>query len=103
MVPEHSYRGPSMPQQPGLANKRFHDDDLALPVPQDLFFSFAITTLIVLCDRPAALMNCLVTFLTTQVVASISKLNRRKCCLKADVIVDNVMCTLKARCYQQDP
>jgi len=37
------------------------------------------------------------------VVASITKVNHNKCCIKANVFVDNVMCTLKARGYQQEP
>jgi len=98
-----SYGDIPAPLQASAQNKRFSDGDTPLQTPTDPFFTFEITTLFVLCDRPASLMNCLLEFLTTEVVASISKVNPIKFCIKADVFIDHVMCTLKARGYQQEP
>jgi hypothetical protein len=97
--------GVPIPQQASSwdGQQQFVDGFLAPLAPADPFFTFATTTLVVHCDRPSALMNSLLTFLATQVVSSISKVSERKLSLKADVFIHNVMCSLKARSYQQEP
>jgi len=83
--------------------ERFQEGDLALPRPTDAFFNFEVTTLYLATQRADLVMNTLHDFLSSMVVASITKVNQNKCCIKANVFVDNVMCTLKARGYQQEP
>jgi hypothetical protein len=92
---------------------RFTADDILPPAPMDPFFSFAVTTLIVSLrefDSPYELMNLFVDFLMGQknqkgappVASEILKINRKKFCVKANVFLNNMMCTLKARAYQQE-
>jgi len=91
------------PHEAGVQNEeRFQFIGFAPPAPSDPFFTYAQTTLFVFCDRPHSLMNCLLDFFSTQVVASITKMNHTKLTIKADVFIDNAMCTLKARGYQQE-
>jgi len=85
------------------SNPRFSNNDLALRVPVDAFFTFEVTTLVVVGASPSGLMNSFLDFLTSEVVASILKVRQPKCSIKVDVFIDNVMCTLKARCYQLEP
>jgi hypothetical protein len=80
----------------------FHDNDPALPAPDDEFFQYEITTLVILCDRAGLLMNALVACLETEVQGTITKLKRAKCCIKADVFIKNVMCSIKVKGYQQE-
>jgi hypothetical protein len=82
---------------------QFTEIDQLPPAPTDPLFSFTLTTLIVLCESPHKLMNHFLEFLTLQVAAEILKTSRKKFCVKADVFLDNMMCTLKVRAYQQEP
>jgi len=94
----------TFPQATMQNGERFQQGDLAWPQPTDAFFNFEVTTLYLATHRADLVMNTLYDFLTTMVVASITKVNHTKCCIKANVFVDNVMCTLKARAYQlQEP
>lgn len=82
-------------------NQQFLDSDVAPPAPMDPFFCFAETTLFVFCDMHGSLMNFLLEFFATQVLASVAKVSQKKMCIKVDVFVANAMCTLKARAYYQ--
>jgi hypothetical protein len=83
--------------------ERFVETDHLPVAPKDPFFSFALTTLIVLCESPHSLMNHFLEFLRLHVVAQVLKINRTKFCIKADVFLNSMMCTLKVRAYQQEP
>jgi hypothetical protein len=82
------------------ATERFQEGHVAWPKPTDVFYPLEATTLNLLCYRVDLLMNTLLDFMNITVVSSSVKVNTKKCTIKANVFVDNVMCTLKARCYQ---
>lgn len=80
----------------------FSAGDCFLSPPDDEFFSFAQTTLYLLCDEPYILGNCVLDFLMNEVTASVTKVNRAKFCIKADVFINNVMTTTKIRFWQHE-
>jgi len=82
---------------------QFVGTDILPVVPADEFWTCGATTLYIQCDRPASLMNTFLQFLQAQVVHNKLKVTIRKYAIKADVYIDNVRCTLKARAYQQEP
>jgi len=82
---------------------QFVGTDILPVVPADEFWTCGATTLYIQCDRPASLMNTFLQFLHTQVVRHKLKVTTKKYAIKADVYLDNVRCTLKARAYQQEP
>lgn len=82
--------------------QEFSEGDAAPSLPADPFFKLEATTVFVAGNSSAAAIgNAVLEFLGTQVVASVTKVNRKKCCVKADVFVDGSMCTMKARVYSQ--
>jgi hypothetical protein len=91
-------------QKSNQAAEQFQEsDNLSLPpTPKDPFFTFALSTLRVSCERPHALMNAMLMFLREKVASDISKITRKKFAIKADVFVNNMMCTLKARAYREE-
>jgi hypothetical protein len=64
-------------------------------------FTFGPHALFVEACSPQQVFNCLVTFLTSNVAASGVKVSRTKYSVKAEVIVESVSCTIKARIYSQ--
>lgn len=78
--------------------KRFEKTNKPPPLPTDTFFSLELTTLHA-AGEPDVIGNHLLDFLCKEVVSSITKVNQKKFSIKADVFVDNVMCTLKIRLY----
>mmetsp|Transcript_7091 Transcript_7091/g.22148 ORF Transcript_7091/g.22148 Transcript_7091/m.22148 type:complete len:437 (-) Transcript_7091:14-1324(-) len=82
--------------------ERFLETDTPPSAPSDPFFNFEITTVYVSSTRPYDIGNALLDFLGMKVVSSITKISRKKFTIKADVFVENVMCTLKIRVYHQE-
>ena len=78
--------------------------DSPLDVPLCPFFKFEWSTLWVKSERVDLIMNSLKKLLLTTPPTAIgytdiTKINPRKCCLKARVFVDNLDCVFKAKCY----
>lgn len=83
-------------------SQQFSEEDPTPVMPADPLFKLEATTFFAAgCSSAAAIGNALLEFLGTKVVASVTKVNRRKCCVKADVFVDGSMCTMKVRVYSQ--
>lgn len=83
------------------AATRFSSDGCPPPMPDDPFFTLATTTLELLCEMPDAIGNALLDFLSTEVISSVSKVNTEKFRIKAEVLIDNVMATLKIKIYEK--
>mmetsp|Transcript_38956 Transcript_38956/g.69148 ORF Transcript_38956/g.69148 Transcript_38956/m.69148 type:complete len:437 (+) Transcript_38956:75-1385(+) len=82
-----------------MTNKKtFEKSNKPPPLPTDTFFTLELTTLHAL-GEPDVIGNHLLDFLCKEVVSSITKVNQKKFSIKADVFVNNVMCTLKIRLY----
>jgi len=95
--------GATAPSALAKSGVQFSDTDILPRVPSDEFFSFRATTLDIHCDRPPLLMNSFLEFLDTQVLNTELKVTTKKYAIKAEVFLDNMKCTLKARAYQQGP
>uniref|UniRef100_A0A7S1W608 Uncharacterized protein n=1 Tax=Alexandrium catenella TaxID=2925 RepID=A0A7S1W608_ALECA len=80
---------------------RFTDASLA-PRVAGPFYGLAPCTFSASGCSPAGLGNRLVDFLETQVTSSITKLNREKFTIKADVFIHGAACTLKIRLYSRE-
>lgn len=83
------------------APARFEEDDPTPAMPADPYYKLEATTLFAVGGSSAAIGNAVLEFLGTKVVASVTKVNRKKCCVKADLFVDGSMCTMKTRVYAQ--
>lgn len=68
-------------------------------IQNEWFFDEA-TMLRIQTNSPHNLGNTVLEFLETQVVASVSKVNRHKYTVKADAFLDNIMCCLKVRIWK---
>jgi len=66
------------------------------------FFAFEPTTLFVEFCSPQQIGNSLVTFLSSEVVASITKVRLQKYSIKAEVFVEGKSCAIKLRVYSQE-
>lgn len=78
---------------------RFAKADIPPDAPTDSYFSLETTTLHVTSNTPSEIGNHLLDFLSAQVTSSISKVSIKKFAVKADVFIDDVMCTMKVRVY----
>lgn len=84
------------------AAHRFSEEDPIPAMPADPLFKLEATTLFAAGGSSAAAIgNAVLDFFGTKVVASVTKVNQKKCCVKADVFVDGSMCTMKTRVYSQ--
>jgi hypothetical protein len=82
---------------------QFAENDMLPQAPTDPFFTFAVTTLVISCERPHILMNDFLEFLRVKVAAEILKIRPQKYWIKTNAFLENSMCTFKARAYQQEP
>lgn len=82
--------------------ERFQKDDVPPPQPKSQHFRLAPTTVYVQAEAPGALGNAVLDFLEWQVISSIKKVNRKKFTIKADVFLENVMCTAKIRIWKTE-
>jgi len=83
---------------------RFTATDSPPPAPADEFYEFTATTLHVRSAAPLDIGNHLLDFLETQVTSTITKVNRLKFTIKANVFDDdNAMCTAKIRSFREAP
>lgn len=80
---------------------RFQEADQAFLVPEDAFFQLERTTIVVNGASAAQIGNCLLDFLGVEVDGKITKVNRTKCTIKAEVRVDGLTCMTKLRIYRQ--
>lgn len=80
-------------------DERFTEAHCPPDTPNDPFFKLEVTTLTLSSRTPWEIGNDLLDFLKTRVVSSITKVNRHKFTVKADVFVEASMCALKARIY----
>lgn len=83
------------------AAHQFSEEDPTPAMPADPLFKLEATTLFAVGGSSAAIGNAVLEFFGTKVVASVTKVTRKKCCVKADVFVDGSMCTMKTRVYSQ--
>mmetsp|Transcript_126882 Transcript_126882/g.371014 ORF Transcript_126882/g.371014 Transcript_126882/m.371014 type:complete len:428 (+) Transcript_126882:123-1406(+) len=83
-------------------NERFTEADTPPDAPSDPFFKFEATTLRISSRTPYDIGNNILDFLDTRVVSSITKVNRRKFTVKADVFIEPSSCALKARAYREE-
>jgi hypothetical protein len=82
--------------------ERFQETHKPPPLPHDPFFLAKNTTLrLYLASKfqPSKIGNDLLDFLQKEVVAAVLKVNQLKFAVKANVFVDNRMCTIKAKVY----
>lgn len=70
--------------------------------PVSQHFSFAPTTLFVEGCKPHQIGNNVLDFLTSAVVASVTKVKAQKYSIKAEVFVEAVPCTIKVRVYNHE-
>jgi len=96
---EETSRGAPTGEHPPIS--RFQECDEALEVPQDTFFQLE-PTLIKLDGRCASQIgNRMIDLLGAKGVGSISKVNRVKFTMKAEVCLDGLSCLIKVRIYRQ--
>jgi len=79
--------------------EKFQDADVPPDVPADPYFKFEVTTLFALSKSPSDLGNCVLDFLSSQVVSDVKKVRRTKFAINAEVFMHCVMCALKVRMY----
>uniref|UniRef100_A0A7S4UWC9 Uncharacterized protein n=1 Tax=Alexandrium monilatum TaxID=311494 RepID=A0A7S4UWC9_9DINO len=83
-------------------NERFTEANIPPDTPSDRFFKLEATTLHLSSRAPWDIGNDLLDFLNTRVVSSITKVNRQKFTVKADVFIEASSCALKARAYREE-
>lgn len=86
----------------GSGPPKFEEGDCPPSMPTDSYFKLEVTTVHVESVLAFQIGNELLEFLASKVISSVTKVNRKKFSIKADVFVESVMCTLKIRTYQQD-
>jgi hypothetical protein len=86
-----------------LPISRFEEGDEAWQVPEDEFFQLEVTTIVVNSTSAALVGNRMLDFLGTQATCLITKVNRMKFTVKAEVCLDGLNCTTKVRIYKQAP
>jgi hypothetical protein len=86
--------------QSAVTDDSFQQDTQPPEHSQNEWFFDDATMLQIKTSSPQNLGNTVLEFLETQVVASISKVNRQKYTIKADAFVDNIMCCLKIRIWK---
>lgn len=80
---------------------KFAETDQAPDQPRHSFFKFEDTTLFIP-GAPGYIGNCILDFLNTCVVSSVNKVRREKFSIKAEVFIENIMCTIKIRLYNRN-
>lgn len=100
------------PGYPGITNYRvfpetsrtpfepFQPDDVPPQQPGSKHFKFEPTTMYMKTDVPYTLGLGVLDFLDSQVIASVSKVNRKKFTIKADAFLENVACSTKIRVWE---
>jgi len=79
----------------------FQEGDEALEAPEDEFFQLAHTTIIIRDASAVQIGNQLVDFLRSEADGVITKVNRRKFTIKAEICLDGLNCETKVRVYKQ--
>jgi hypothetical protein len=80
----------------------FQEHHIPPKPPSSSHFAFAHTTLFLEGCEPKQIGETVVDFLTSQVVASVTKVTPQKYSIKAEVFVEAVSCTIKVRVYEHD-
>mmetsp|Transcript_71309 Transcript_71309/g.159655 ORF Transcript_71309/g.159655 Transcript_71309/m.159655 type:complete len:426 (-) Transcript_71309:8-1285(-) len=94
--------GPSKASHVSPGDETFTEADTPPDAPTDPFFKLEVTTVRITSRTPWEIGNDMLDFFKTRVVASITKVNRQKFTVKADVFVEASVCALKARAYQEE-
>lgn len=80
----------------------FQEHHIPPSTPSSKYFFFASTTLIVEGCSPQLIGKSVVDFLTTEVIASVTKVRPLKYSIKAEVFVEGVSCNMKVKVYSHD-
>lgn len=95
------FLGPKPTAGSTFSTPYFFDGDSPFAPPDDEFWEFSPTTIHFSCPAVHTLGNCLLNFLADEVTASVTKVTRAKFAIKADVFIDNVMCSIKVRVWKE--
>jgi hypothetical protein len=79
----------------------FLERDQAPVVPEDPCFALELTTITSLKMSAAQAANSVLHFLNEAVTSRITKVSWRKFTIKAEIVIDNMNCEVKARVYTQ--
>lgn len=80
-------------------SEHFQEQHVPSTPPSSKHFAFAPTTLYLEGCVPQQIVKHVVDFLTSQVVASVTKVRPQKYSIKAEVFIEAVSCTIKVRVY----
>merc|ERR1711957_1096641 len=78
---------------------RFCSQDRASLAPEDELFEFASTTIFSSSGEAPDLANSFIDLLLSRFTSTILKVSRKKLSIKANIRVDGLECTIKARLY----
>lgn len=81
-------------------HEKFQQEDVPPMQPQSQHFHFEPTTVYIKTTTPHMLGNSVLDFLESQVVASVTKVSRKKFTVKADAFLENIMCSTKIRIWE---
>lgn len=81
-------------------HERFEQGGAPPAQPKSQHFQLKSTAVHIKSSMPHDVANCMLDFLTSQVVASISKVNFKKFTIKADAFLENIMCSMKIRIWE---
>jgi len=95
------YSSTVLSEKVDIRTERFAEADFPPNAPTDSFFKFEVTTLYVSSTAPFEIGNHLMDFFGQEVVSSFTKVRRQKYSIKVDVFIESMMCTVKARVYNQ--
>jgi hypothetical protein len=87
-------------QSSSTAVLRFLEEDEAMPVPEDEFFQLEQTRIVVSGMSAADVGNRMINFLGSEASGLISKVNRKKFTIKAEVCLHGLTCETKVRVYR---
>merc|ERR1719387_1805073 len=80
--------------------EKFQPGDVPPPQPRSKHFCFEPTTMYMKTDVPHTLGLGVLDFLDSQVVASVSKVNRKKFTIKVNAFLEDLMCSTKIRIWE---
>jgi len=87
---------------PSSISTNFQEHHVPPRPPSSAHFFFAPTTFFVEGCSPQQIGKSLVAFLTTDVIASVTKVRPQKYSIKADVFHEGMSCSLKVKVYSDD-